>query len=92
MKNIYCIYYRVKYVDEMTNDYKTCSNDGIVAATGFGDAVKRLQNYYGKDNIISYTFEELDADDGGVMDFEWFDDFFKEKLHNLKKDEEKDET
>ena len=90
MKDIYYIYYRVKYIDEI--DYTTkCVNEGIVAATDFQDAVEKLQLYYGK-GIYSYTFEELNDDDIGVIDFQDFENFFKEKLNNLKTQEEKDET
>lgn len=49
--------YKILFDDE--NTYTENTESGIVAASSYEDAVKKLADYYGEKNIIALGFYEL---------------------------------
>ena len=49
-------YYKAEHWDEI--DHEVRQESGILAAKDYGDAAKKVADYYGKDNLISVYLEE----------------------------------
>ena len=49
-------YYKVKCYDEI--DYKETNESGIVAAKDYNEAMSKIDEYYGIQNIVSVYIEE----------------------------------
>lgn len=80
--------YAVEYYNDATG---MCFSNGIVAGTNYEDALRRLKEFYGEDEIESLYMEALAAEGALVFeDINKKDKSFKEYL--IKMDEIKYET
>ena len=49
---MYPFIYKIECKDELTDNYKIFAESGIVYAKGFAEAAKKLEEFYGDDNIV----------------------------------------
>lgn len=79
--------YAVKFMEEYDhNQFKTKVRTGVVCAKNFKDAMYKISNYYGDENIEDVRLEFMDDID--IFEIEEIMEYFEKKNSHVSDDNE----
>ena len=76
--------YKGCFIDEV--DMNTFNQGGVIAAGSYGDAMARIERYYGPDYIMCINELMEICDDPVVLPYEVIDNIVKEEYVNYEED------